>query len=154
MDHINLIIVSGVLERVSLRFRDDGSPIATGSLRIDELGTTGSTFRTYPPFEDFGRAAEALGEHQVAECPPMPREAVLEALQHQNWRGKKRAGGAGVQVERIALAGCEDRCTGRQGAQRQTGRLRQHWPTLRACGSYAEGIPQWDSSTSSALRGK
>jgi hypothetical protein len=37
IDAINLLMVSGTLERVHLRFREDGTPICVGTVRIDEL---------------------------------------------------------------------------------------------------------------------
>jgi hypothetical protein len=64
VDHINLLIVSGCLERISIRYWEDGTPICTGSLRVDELGTQGTIFKTFIPFEPFGRAAEALGAQE------------------------------------------------------------------------------------------
>lgn len=67
MDGINLLIVSGTLERVSLRFREDGTAVCTGTLRIDEPGAQGTVFKTFIPFEAFARMGELVGERQVGE---------------------------------------------------------------------------------------
>ena len=61
MDAINLLIVSGALERVALRFREDGTPVCTGTIRVDELGAQGTVFKTYVPFEGYAKCGEALG---------------------------------------------------------------------------------------------
>jgi hypothetical protein len=67
MDSLNLLLVSGTLERVHLRFREDGTCVCTGSLRIDDLGAQGTVYKTYIPFEGYSKVGELLGEQQVGD---------------------------------------------------------------------------------------
>ncbi len=67
MDCLNLLIVSGTVERMSLRFREDGTCVCTGTLRIDELGSSGTVFKTYLPFEGYAKVGEVLGERQIGD---------------------------------------------------------------------------------------
>jgi hypothetical protein len=67
IDAINLLMVSGTLERVHLRFREDGTPICVGTVRIDELSAQGTVFKTYVPFEGYAKVGEILGERQVGD---------------------------------------------------------------------------------------
>ena len=62
MDSINLLIVSGALDRaLQVRFREDGTCVATGTLRLEEQGAQGTTFKTFLPFEAYGKVGEQLG---------------------------------------------------------------------------------------------
>jgi single-stranded DNA-binding protein len=68
MEHLNLLVVSGILERISVRFREDGTAVCVGSLRSEELGTNGTVYKTFIPFEAYGKSGEALGERQAGDC--------------------------------------------------------------------------------------
>ena len=70
MDSLNILIVSGYLERDPVvRFREDGTCLCTGTLRLEEQGTQGTVFKTFLPFEAFGKVGEQLGEwHAGALC--------------------------------------------------------------------------------------
>ena len=68
MDSVNHLIISGALERnPSVRFREDGTCVCSGSLRLDEVGAQGTVFKIFVPFDAYGKAAEALGERQVGD---------------------------------------------------------------------------------------
>lgn len=64
MDSLNLVAVTGVLERDPLmRFgATSSSAQCAATLRCEEVNANGSTFTLYVPLEAFGRQAEALGE--------------------------------------------------------------------------------------------
>ena len=63
MDSINLLIVSGALDRRApqVRFREDGACVCTGTLRLEEQGTQGTVFKLFLPFEAYGKVGEQLG---------------------------------------------------------------------------------------------
>jgi hypothetical protein len=62
MDSINVLLVSGALDRVpQVRFREDGTCVCTGSLRLEEQGAQGTVFQTFVPFEAYGKVGEQLG---------------------------------------------------------------------------------------------
>jgi single-stranded DNA-binding protein len=62
MDSLNLLIVSGALDRApQVRFREDGACVCTGTLRLEEQGTQGTVFKTFLPFEAYGKVGEHLG---------------------------------------------------------------------------------------------
>jgi hypothetical protein len=67
MDAINFLIVSGTLERVHLRCREDGTAACTGTIRVDELSAQGTAFKTYVPFEGYAKVGAMLSERQVGE---------------------------------------------------------------------------------------
>ena len=67
MDGVNLLIVSGTLERVNLRFREDGTCVCTGTIRVDELSAQGVMYKTFIPFEGYSKVGEALGERQTGD---------------------------------------------------------------------------------------
>ena len=51
MESVNLLIVSGALDRAPLvRFREHGTCVCTGTMRLEESGTQGAVFKTYVPF--------------------------------------------------------------------------------------------------------
>ena len=62
MDSLNSVALVGALERdPTMRFVPaSGSPCCTATLRCDETGSGGQTFRLYVPLEAYGRTAEAL----------------------------------------------------------------------------------------------
>jgi hypothetical protein len=53
--------------RPSVRFREDGTCLCTGTLRLEELGTSGTVFKTYLPFEAYGKVGEQVGEWQAGD---------------------------------------------------------------------------------------
>jgi single-stranded DNA-binding protein len=68
MEHLNLLVASGVLERVSMKFREEqGTAVCVGSLRSEEQGANGTVYKTFIPFEAYGKLAEALGERHAGD---------------------------------------------------------------------------------------
>jgi hypothetical protein len=68
MDSVNLLIVSGCLDRAPMvRFREDGTCVCTGTMRLEESGTQGAVFKTYVPFEAYGKVGEQIGEWQAGD---------------------------------------------------------------------------------------
>lgn len=67
MESVNLLVITGTLERLNLRYREDGTAICSGSLRAEEIGNNGTIFKTFIPFEAYGKVAESLGERQAQE---------------------------------------------------------------------------------------
>ena len=68
MDSLNILIVAGYLDRApAVRFREDGTCLCTGTLRLEEVGTQGSVFKTFLPFEAFGKVGEQLGEWHAGD---------------------------------------------------------------------------------------
>ena len=66
MDSLDVIVLTSTLERDPGIRVDEGSGTSrcSATLRCDELGTNGSTFKLYVPLEAWGKTAEALGELQ------------------------------------------------------------------------------------------
>lgn len=64
MDSLNVVGLTGMLERdPAMRFdSDSGTARCSGTLRCEDLGARGSTFKLYVPLEAWGKTAEALGE--------------------------------------------------------------------------------------------
>lgn len=67
MAHINVVLVSGILERTSMRFRDDGTAVCLGALRSEERGAHGMVFTTFIAFEAYGKVGEALSERHPGD---------------------------------------------------------------------------------------
>ena len=68
MDCVNILIVAGFLDRAPVvRFRDDGTCLCAGTLRLEEQGTQGTLFKTYVPFEAYGKGGEQIGEWQAGD---------------------------------------------------------------------------------------
>jgi hypothetical protein len=61
MESINILIVSGYVERVAIRFREDGTCVCAGTLRLEEQGAQGTVYKTFLAFEAYGKVAEHLG---------------------------------------------------------------------------------------------
>jgi hypothetical protein len=62
MESVNVCVLSGTLERdPALRFRDDGSPHCTATIRLEE-GRDGTLYKTYVLAEAFGKTAEVLAD--------------------------------------------------------------------------------------------
>jgi single-stranded DNA-binding protein len=63
MESLNSVVLVGIIERdPTMRFVPaSGMPCCVGTLRCDEIGTGGQTFRLYVPPEAYGRTAETLG---------------------------------------------------------------------------------------------
>ena len=63
MDCSNVCLISGYVERnLAIRYREDGIAQCTCTLRVEELGATGTIYKTYVVAEAFGKTGEALGE--------------------------------------------------------------------------------------------
>ena len=68
MDSLNILIVSGALDRSPMvRFREDGTCLCTGTLRLEEQSPQGPVFKTYLPFEAYGKVGEQVGEWQAGD---------------------------------------------------------------------------------------
>jgi len=68
MDSTNVLLVSGVLDRApTMRFRDDGNALCTGTLRLDEPGANGTVYKTYVAFEAYSKVAEVVAERQAGD---------------------------------------------------------------------------------------
>ena len=68
MDGVNYLLMSGPLERApSVRWREDGTCVCTGSLRIDEVSAKGIVYKTFVPFEAYTKVAEVLGERHAGD---------------------------------------------------------------------------------------
>lgn len=67
MAHVNVVLASGILERTSLRFRDDGTAVCVGALRSEERGAHGTVFKTFIAFEAYGKVGEALSERHLGD---------------------------------------------------------------------------------------
>jgi hypothetical protein len=62
-DYTNVCLISGYVERhPAIRYREDGIAQCTWTLRVEELGATGTIYKTYVMAEAFGKTGEALGE--------------------------------------------------------------------------------------------
>jgi single-stranded DNA-binding protein len=64
VDSLNVVALTGILERdPTIRCDpDSGTPRCSGTLRCEDVGASGSTFKLYVPLEAWGKTAEALGE--------------------------------------------------------------------------------------------
>jgi single-stranded DNA-binding protein len=68
MDGVNYLVVSGTIERhPSVRWREDGTCVCIGSLRIDERSTQGTVYKTFVPFEAYVKVAETVGERHAGD---------------------------------------------------------------------------------------
>jgi single-stranded DNA-binding protein len=63
MDCLNLCVVPGSLERdPALRYREDGTAQCPCTIRVEDVGTNGTVYKTYVVAEAFGKTAEVLAE--------------------------------------------------------------------------------------------
>jgi len=63
MDYANVCLISGYVEcHPAIRYREDGIAQCTWTLRVEELGATGTIYKTSVVAEAFGKTGEALGE--------------------------------------------------------------------------------------------
>ena len=63
MDYANVCLISGYVERnPAIRYRGDGIAQCMCSLWVEELGATGTIYKTSMVAEAFGKTREALGE--------------------------------------------------------------------------------------------
>jgi single-stranded DNA-binding protein len=68
VDSLNILIVAGYLDRAPIvRFREDGTCVCTGTLRLEEQGVQGTMFKTYLPFEAYGKVGEQVGEWHAGD---------------------------------------------------------------------------------------
>lgn len=61
MDSLNVVTLTGFLERPPTIRAEGDTPRCSATLRCPELGSTGSTFTLYVPLDAWGKSAEALG---------------------------------------------------------------------------------------------
>jgi single-stranded DNA-binding protein len=62
MEGVNHLVVSGVLEHnPTIRYREDGTCMCRGTIRVDELSAQGVTYKTFIPFEAYTKVAETVG---------------------------------------------------------------------------------------------
>jgi single-stranded DNA-binding protein len=68
MEGVNHVVVSGVLEHnPTVRFREDGTCVCRGTLRVDELSAQGVTYKTFIPFEAYTKVGETVGERHAGD---------------------------------------------------------------------------------------
>ena len=92
MDSINLLIVSGALDRRApqVRFREDGACVCTGTLRLEEQGTQGTVFKLFLPFEAYGKVGEQLGTWHEGDRGTLQGKVFWRKYHTQ--RGEEKSG--------------------------------------------------------------
>ena len=60
LQSVNLVVLSGVIDRCTTQHRDDGASLALGTLQLSERGMHGGAFTLYVPFEAYSTVADAL----------------------------------------------------------------------------------------------
>lgn len=83
--HLNQCTIIGQLaDDPETRFLDSGHQLTTVSLRIEEEGRDGKTYKTFIPVEAYGRAGEAL-----AECSKGDTTVITGKLAYRSWTDKE-----------------------------------------------------------------
>jgi len=91
MDCVNILIVACFLDRAPVvRFRDDGTCLCAGTLRLEEQGTQGTLFKTYVPFEAYGKGGEQIGEWQAGDYCTLQGKVFWRRYQTKN--GEEKSG--------------------------------------------------------------
>ena len=64
MDSVNFLLISGVLDRVTLRFREDGTPVCTGALLLRGRAPRAASFGPSSRLRPTARTGEQVGAWQ------------------------------------------------------------------------------------------
>ena len=107
MDCTNVCLISGYVERnPAIRYREDGIAQCTCTLRVEELGATGTIYKTYVVAE--GLRQDRGGSGRAAQRYPggASGQALLAQAPDQKWRREERAGAAGAESQCTNACAC------------------------------------------------